>query len=156
MAAIQDLILNQVKSMAGNIDVPANLKNQVLNGLSDSVFGSLTQTAAQPGGIEAIKSLLTGKSAAASSPITALAGKIFANSIANKLGLNKAQSNSASAVIPNIIGKLGTFICDRDGDGDVDLNDILLSLKGGNTTKSSGLNVAKAATSILGSILKGK
>lgn len=156
MASIQDLILNQVKAAAGGIDVPANLKNQVINGISDSVFGSLTQTATQAGGIDAIKSLLTGKTAAASSPITALAGKLFANNVAKKLGLNVAQSNSASAAIPNIISKLSMFIKDQDGDGDVDLNDILLSLKGGNGAKSGGLNLASAATSILGSILKKK
>ena len=155
MASIQDLILNQVQSMAGSIDVPSNLKNQVINGLSESVLGSLTQTATQAGGLDAIKSLLTGKSNAASSPITALAGKIFANSIANKLGLNKTQSTSAASLIPNIIGKLSNFIGDKDGDGDIDINDILLSLKGGSSAKTGG-SLLGAATSILGGLLKKK
>ena len=43
--------------------------------------------------------------------------------------------------------KLSSFIKDQDGDGDVDLNDILLSLKGG-----AGSGLLGAATSILGSL----
>ena len=38
-------------------------------------------------------------------------------------------------------------IKDQDGDGDVDINDILLSLKGG-----SGAGILGAATSILGGL----
>lgn len=153
MASLQDLILGQVKNAAGSISVPDNLKNQVVNGLSESILGSLTQTATKAGGLDAIKSLLTGKTAAASSPITALAGKIFASSIASKLGLNNAQATSASSVIPNVIGKLSAFIKDQDGDGDVDINDILLTLKGGSSAKA-GAGILGAATSILGSLLK--
>ena len=77
MANFQDILLQQVKKAAGNIEIPANVQNTVLNGLSDSIFGSLTQTAMKAGGIDQITSLLTGKSNAATSPVTALAGKLF-------------------------------------------------------------------------------
>jgi hypothetical protein len=46
------------------------------------------------------------------------------------------------------MGKLSGFIKDQDGDGDVDINDVLLSLKG-----SSGSGLLGASTSILGGLL---
>ena len=46
------------------------------------------------------------------------------------------------------MGKLSGFLKDQDGDGDVDLNDILASLKG--NSGASGL--LGAATSILGGL----
>ena len=49
------------------------------------------------------------------------------------------------------MSKLSGIIKDQDGDGDVDINDILLTLKGGN-----GAGILGAATSILGSILGGR
>ena len=60
MANISDLIQKAVAAAAGNVEIPANVKDQVLGGLSDSILGSLTQTAAKAGGLEEIKSLLTG------------------------------------------------------------------------------------------------
>lgn len=50
------------------------------------------------------------------------------------------------------MGKLGGILSDKDGDGDVDLNDILLTLKGGSAPKGNG--VLGAAAGILGSFLK--
>ena len=44
--SILDLIKQQVTAQAGNVEIPAQAKNQVLNGLTDSIFGSLTQTVA--------------------------------------------------------------------------------------------------------------
>ena len=76
------------------------------------------------GGLDQIKSLLTGKTSAASSPITALATNLFTKNILGNLGLNKAQSTGITALIPTVISKLSNVIQDRDGDGDVDLNDI--------------------------------
>ena len=82
---LSDIILQQVtKSVAGsNIQIPANVQNQVLGGLSESILGSLTKTAATPGGLDLVKNLLTGKSDAATSPVTSLAKSLFtSNSVA--------------------------------------------------------------------------
>lgn len=48
------------------------------------------------------------------------------------------------------MGTLSGFLKDQDGDGDVDINDILISLKGGSKNSASGL--LGAATGILGSL----
>ena len=143
--------MQQVKNYAGAVEIPSNVKDTVLNGLGQSILGSLTQTATKPSGLEQIKSLLTGASSAASSPITALAGSLFTKNILSKLNLGSVLNSSLTGLIPKILGGLSNFIKDQDGDGDVDLNDILLTLKGG---KSSG--ILGAATSILGSFLKKK
>ena len=141
---LSDIILQQVtKSVAGNnIEIPSNVQNQVLGGLSDSILGSLTKTATAPGGIDLIKNLLTGKADAATSPVTALAGDLFTKNILSKLNLGSLLSGSLLGLIPKVFGGLKGIIKDQDGDGDVDLNDILITLKGG-----SG--------SILGSVLGG-
>ena len=152
MASITDLILSQVKNVAGNVELPSNVQNTVLQGLSDSIFGSLTQTATKPGGLELVKSLLTGKTSASSSPITALAGKLFSNNILSKLNLGNAKNLALVALIPTVLSKLSGLIKDQDGDGDVDLNDILITLKGGNKTASAGSSILGAATSILGGL----
>ena len=150
--SLSDIIKQQVSSAAGNVEIPAEVKNKVLGGLSESILGSLTQTAAKAGGIEQVKELLTGKASAASSPITDLAGKLFTNNILKNLNLGSVLGSKLTGLIPKIIGNLGSFIKDRDGDGDVDLNDILLSLGG------TGLGAAVAKTagkSILKNVLGG-
>ena len=134
--SILDLIKQQVTAQTGNVEIPAQAKNQVLNGLTDSIFGSLTQTVTKPGGIEAIKSLLTGKTAAASSPIPALAGSLFSNNILKNLNLGSILNGKLTALIPTIMGKLSGILKDQDGDGDVDFQDILITLKGGNQTQA--------------------
>jgi hypothetical protein len=166
---LSDIILQQVtKNVAGsNIQIPSNLQQQVLGGLSDSILGSLTKTAATPGGIDLIKNLLTGKADAATSPVTALAGNLFNSNILSKLKLGAAGA-ALLALIPKIFGGLKGIIKDQDGDGDVDLNDVLLTLKGGSggllgsvlggalgggtTTKTSNNSVLG---SIAGSVLGG-
>ena len=94
-----------------------------------------------------LKNLLTGKADAASSPITALAGNLFSDNVIKKLNLG-SLAPALTALIPGIMGKLSNVIKDQDGDGDVDLNDILLSLKGG-----AGSGLLGAATSLLGGLL---
>ena len=146
MANINDIIGQLVNSAAGKVEIPANLKDQVLGGLSSSILGSLTQTASKAGGLDEIKNLLTGKADAATSGVTALAGNLFNKNVLSKLNLGSLAPVLAG-LIPGIMGKLSGFLKDQDGDGDVDLNDILLSLKGG-----SGAGLLGAATSILGGL----
>ena len=151
MANISDLIMQQVKAAVGGVQVPADAQSKLIDGMSSSVLGSLTQTVAKPGGADLIKSLLTGKTSAASSPVTQLAGKLFTSNVLNKLNLGSALNGTLSGLVPQVMGNLSSIIRDRDGDGDVDLNDILLSLKGG-----SGGGILGAATGILGGLFKKK
>lgn len=151
MANINDYIQQIVGAAAGKVEIPSNLKEQVLGGLSSSVIGSLTQTAAQPGGLDEVKSLLTGKTDAAKSSITALAGNLFNTNVLSKLNLG-SLAPALSGLIPGIMSKLSGFLKDQDGDGDVDINDILLTLKGG--ASSSG--ILGAAASIIGGLFKRK
>lgn len=146
--SILDLIKSQVTAQTGGIQIPEQAKNTVLNGLTDSIFGSLSQTVTKTGGIDQIKNLLTGRTAAATSPITALAGSLFSNNILKKLNLGTALNGALSGVIPAIMGKLSGILKDQDGDGDVDFQDILLTLKGGNKAQAR-----TAGGGILGSIL---
>lgn len=152
MASITDFILKQATAQTSGINIPSNLKDQVLGGLSNSIIGSLTQTASQPSGFDQIKELLTGKTSAAASPITGLATNLFSQNIIQKLGLDSKLGGALSALIPGIVGKLSGFIKDQDGDGDVDLQDILLALKGGGAKQNAG-GLLGAAGSILGGIL---
>lgn len=148
MVNINDFIQKAVGASTGNVNIPSNVKDQVLNGLSSSIFGSLTQTASQPGGLEEVKNLLTGKTSAAASSVTALAGNLFNTNVLSKLNLGKLAP-VLSGLIPTIMGKLSGFIKDQDGDGDVDINDVLLSLKGGS---GSGGGLLGAAAGILGGL----
>jgi len=147
------------------------LQQQVLGGLSDSILGSLAKTATAPGGLDQIKELLTGKADAATSPVTNLAGNIFNSNVLSKLKLGAAGA-ALLAFIPKIMGGLKGIIKDQDGDGDVDLNDVLLTLKGGSGSilgsvlggvlaggaakKTSTGGLGSIAGSILGGILGGK
>ena len=156
MASLTEILAQQVAAAAQSVEIPANAQKTVLNGLSDSIFKSLTQTATAPGGIDVLKNLFGGKSNAATSPVTALATKIFAGNILSKLGLGNKTNSALTGLIPTIIGKLSGLLKDMDGDGDVDLNDIILTLSGAQPKKKTdGSILGGAAGAILGSILKG-
>lgn len=149
--------MQQVKSAVGGVQVPANAQSQVINGMSSSVLGSLTQTVGKPGGVDLIKNLLSGATSAASSPITQLAGNLFNTNVLSKLNLGSALNGALSGLIPGVMSKLSGILRDRDGDGDVDFNDIILALKGGaagGATGALGNVAANAAKSILGGIFK--
>lgn len=147
MANLNDLVQSAVMATAGKVDIPSNLKNQVLGGLSDSIMGSFTQTATKAGGLDEIKNLLTGKTDPAKSIVTDLAGNLFKNNVLNKTNLG-ALAPAVSGLVPSVMSQLSGMLKDQDGDGDVDINDILITLKGG-----SGNNVLGAAAGILGGIL---
>jgi len=151
--SILDLIKSQVTAQTGSVQIPEQAKNTVLNGLTDSIFGSLTQTVTKAGGIDQLRSLLTGKADAATSPITALAGKMFSNNILKNLNLGSVLNGTLSGLIPTIMGKLSGILKDQDGDGDVDFNDILMTLKGGNKTAAS--TRGGGLLGVLGKILGG-
>ena len=150
-SSILDIIKQQVTAQTGSMQIPASAKNTVLNGLSDSILGSLTQTVTKVGGIEQVKSLLTGKTSAQSSPITALAGNIFSNNVLKNLNLGNVLNGQLASLIPVIMGKLSGILKDQDGDGDVDFNDILITLKGG--AKRQTQAQTQTGGGILGSIL---
>mgnify|MGYP002621128335 CR=1 FL=1 len=154
MANINDLISQAVNAAASSVEIPSNVKSTVLNGLSSSILGSLTQTATKKGGVDQLKGLLTGATSAASSPVTALASQLFTSNVLSKLNLGGTLNNALTGLIPTVLGKLGGILKDQDGDGDIDFNDILITLKGGSSSTSS--SVLGAATSVLGSIFKKK
>lgn len=150
MASIIDLISRQVSSVAGGAAIPTDLKDKVLGGLSQSVLGSLTQTVSTEGGVDRIRELVTGKVSPDKSPITDLAGKIFDKDILSKLNLG-AAGGSLKDLVPQVMGSLSGIIKDQDGDGDIDFNDLILSLKGG-----SGSGLFETAKNILGGLFGGK
>ena len=85
MSFITDLIKEKAVDVLGGVSLPDNLKEQVLGGVSDSIFGSIKETAGKEGGIDQLVELFTGRESASSSPVTALAGNIFSSNIAKKL-----------------------------------------------------------------------
>jgi hypothetical protein len=128
--SIADIIKQQVNSAAGGVQIPADLQSKVLGGLSDSILGSLTQTATSRGGVNIITDLLNGKTSVAKSPVTSLAGNIFNNSVLKNLNLGKAANASLLALIPTVLGGVTKLFKDQNGDGKVDINDVIISLGG--------------------------
>ena len=151
MANISDLILKQVTAAAGNVEIPSAVKDQDLGGLADTVLGSLTQTATKAGGIDQITQLVTGKVSAASSPVTALAGSLFSKYVLGGLNLG-SSANAISALVPAVMGNLSNIIKDQDGDGDIDLNDLLITLKGGNKSTGGAGLLGSVASGLVGSL----
>lgn len=150
MAGIADLIAKQVAGAASNVQIPSNVKDKVLGGLGESVLGSLTQTVAQPNGVDQIMALVSGKTAAAKSPVTALAGNLFSTNVLNKLNLGGDLKTKLAALVPTVMGSMSNIIKDQDGDGDIDFQDLILTLKGG-SGKSGLLGMASG---LLGGLFK--
>ena len=59
MSFITDLIQEKAVDVLGGISLPDNLKEQVLGGVSDSIFGSIKETAGKEGGIDQLIELFT-------------------------------------------------------------------------------------------------
>ena len=156
MSLISDLISKQVNSSIGGIEIPSDIKSKVLGGLGESILGSLTQTAAQQGGTDLISDLLTGKTSAAKSPITAIAGNIFSSNVLKNLNIGGTPPKSLIALIPTVLGGLKNFIKDQDGDGDIDLKDIMLSITGGGNSGGGLGSIIGAAKGILGGLMGGE
>ncbi|MBQ8673344.1 MAG: hypothetical protein IJ511_04730 [Bacteroides sp.] len=148
MSQLVDFIKKQVAEAAsGNLSIPENLKEQVMGGVSDSIFDSLKQTAAKEGGIGQITSLFTGGQSASASPVSALAGQLFSANVAPKLGLSPTITSAVTKLIPVVIDKLTKKSSSGDGIG---LDDILSSLGG----SSLGDTLKGAAGSLLGGLFK--
>jgi hypothetical protein len=141
MSQITDLILKQVQASASG----SNLNSNVLDGLTDSIFGSVKEKAQSASGIEQLTSLFTGKTSAESSPVTSLATQIFTKNIVGKLGLDANTAKIATSLLPTIIGKL------TSKDSGLDLTSIL-SAVGASAGNSNGL--LGAATGLLGKLFK--
>lgn len=144
MSFLTDLIKEKAgEALAGNVSIPEGLKEKVLGGLSDSIFDSFKQTATQEGGLEQLTALFSGNQDAASSPITALAGKLFNGNVAGKLGLSPTLVNAIVPMIPKVISMI------TSGKG-FDVNDIM-----GEFTKSAATDFLKdKAGDLLGGLFK--
>ena len=87
------------------------------------------------------------------SPVTALAGNLFSNNILKNLNLGSLLSGKLLGLIPIILGGASKIIKDQNGDGKVDLTDIIMTLTGaGKKAASSGLG-GSILKGVLGSIL---
>lgn len=143
MSFITDLIQEKAFDVMGEISLPDNLKKQVLGGVSDSIFGSIKETAAKEGGIDQLIELFTGRESATSSPVTALASKLFSSDISKKLGLSPSIINTIVPMIPMVIQQ---FTSSKK----IDVNDLIAEV-----TKAGVADKLKdAAGDLLGGFFK--
>lgn len=143
MSFITDFIKEKATDVLGGVSLPDNLKEQVLGGVSDSIFGSIKETAGKEGGIDQLIELFTGRESAASSPVTALAGNLFSSDIAKKIGLSPSVVSTIVPMIPMVIEK---FTSSKK----IDVNDIIAEV-----TKAGVADKLKdAAGSLLGGLFK--
>lgn len=143
MSFVTDLIKEKAVDVLGGVSLPDNLKEQVLGGVSDSIFNSIKETAGKEEGIDQIIKLFTGRESANSSPITSLAGNFFSSNIAKKLGLSPSIINAIVPMIPKIIEQ---FTSSKK----IDVNDLISEV-----TKSGVTDKLKDVTgSILGGLFK--
>ena len=141
MSFLTDLIKEKATEvLADKISIPEGIQEQVLGGISDSIFGSIKETAGKEGGIDQLIELFTGRQEVATSPVAALAGNIFGSDIAKKLGLSPAIVNAIVPMIPVIIKKFTSS-------EKIDINDLISEV-----TKSG---VADKLKDVAGGILGG-
>lgn len=119
MSFLTDLIKEKASEvLADKISIPGSIQEEVLGGVSDSIFGSVKQTAGKEGGLDQLIELFTGRQAASSSPVAQLASNIFGTDIAKKLGLSPAIVNAIVPMIPVIIEKFTSS-------EKIDINDLI-------------------------------
>ncbi len=119
MSFLTDLIKEKASEvLADKISIPGSIQEEVLDGVADSIFGSVKQTAGKEGGIDQLIELFTGRQVVSNSPVTQLASNIFGSDIAKKLGLSPAIVNAIVPMIPVIIEKFTSS-------GKIDINDLI-------------------------------
>lgn len=144
MSIITDLIKEKASEvLGGNISIPENLKEPILGGISDSIFGSIKETATKEGGIDQLIELFTGRQEVASSPVTNLASSLFGTEITSKLGLSPAIVKAVLPLIPKIIEQ---FTSSKK----IDINDLISEV----TSSRMADKLKDAAGSILGGFFK--
>lgn len=144
MSIITDLIKEKASEvLGGNISIPENLKEPILGGISDSIFGSIKETATKEGGINQLIELFTGRQEVASSPVTNLASSLFGTEITSKLGLSPAIVKAVLPLIPKIIEQ---FTSSKK----IDINDLISEV----TSSGMADKLKDAAGSILGGFFK--
>ena len=143
MSFITDLIKEKAGDILGNVSLPDNLKEQVVGGVSDSIFGSIKETATKEGGIDQLIELFTGRQEVASSPVTNLASSLFGTEITSKLGLSPAIVKAVLPLIPKIIEQ---FTSSKK----IDINDLISEV----TSSGMADKLKDAAGSILGGFFK--
>lgn len=144
MSIITDLIKEKASEVLGaNISIPENLKEPILSGISDSIFGSIKETATKEGGIDQLIELFTGRQEVASSPVTNLASSLFGTEITSKLGLSPAIVKAVLPLIPKIIEQ---FTSSKK----IDINDLISEV----TSSGVADKLKDAAGSILGGFFK--
>lgn len=144
MSIITDLIKEKASEvLGGNISIPENLKEPILGGISDSIFGSIKETATKEGGIDQLIELFTGRQEVASSPVTNLASSLFGTEITSKLGLSPAIVKAVLPLIPKIIEQ---FTSSKK----IDINDLISEV----TSSGMADKLKDAAGSILGGLFK--
>lgn len=144
MSIITDLIKEKASEvLGGNISIPENLKEPILGGISDSIFGSIKETATKEGGIDQLIELFTERQEVASSPVTNLASSLFGTEITSKLGLSPAIVKAVLPLIPKIIEQ---FTSSKK----IDINDLISEV----TSSGMADKLKDAAGSILGGFFK--
>lgn len=144
MSIITDLIKEKASEvLGGNISIPENLKEPILGGISESIFGSIKETATKEGGIDQLIELFTGRQEVTSSPVTNLASNLFGTEITSKLGLSPAIVKAVLPLIPKIIEQ---FTSSKK----IDINDLISEV----TSSGVADKLKDAAGSILGGFFK--
>lgn len=103
MSFITDFIQENAVKIMDDVSLPNNLKEQVIKGVSESIFRSMRQTANKEGGIDQLMELFSCRESATSSSITALASNLFSTDIAKKLGLSPSVVKTIVPMIPMVI-----------------------------------------------------